>query len=100
MTAGPIFKFPDKLKRRLDSRRPRRSKNGTPEERAAKAAAQPPKQVVDLKRQAAAKRPRRSKNGTPEERAAKRAAAASAAVLDLAAAPRPRRTRRPLVPRF
>ena len=35
-----LLKFPDKLSRRLLARRPRRSKNGTPEERAAKRAAQ------------------------------------------------------------
>jgi hypothetical protein len=34
-----IFKFPYDACRRVHSRRPRRSKNGTPEERAAKAAA-------------------------------------------------------------
>jgi hypothetical protein len=34
-----IFKFPYDASRRVHSRKPRRSKNGTPEERAAKAAA-------------------------------------------------------------
>jgi hypothetical protein len=34
-----IFKFPYDACRRVHSRKPRRSKNGTPEERAAKAAA-------------------------------------------------------------
>jgi hypothetical protein len=34
-----VVKFPAKLSRRIAARRPRRSKNGTPEERAAKAAA-------------------------------------------------------------
>jgi predicted alpha/beta-hydrolase family hydrolase len=34
-----IFKFPYDASRRVQSRKPRRSKNGTPEERAAKAAA-------------------------------------------------------------
>jgi predicted alpha/beta-hydrolase family hydrolase len=34
-----IFKFPYDASRRMHSRKPRRSKNGTPEERAAKAAA-------------------------------------------------------------
>ena len=60
-----IVKFPGRISRRIACRRPRRSKNGTPEERAAKAAV-----IVHrpLKRRA-------SKNGTPEERAAKRAAA-------------------------
>ena len=41
MTAQ-IFKFPYNAQRRLHSRRPRRSKNGTPEGRAAKAAANLP----------------------------------------------------------
>jgi hypothetical protein len=51
--------------RSLAASRPRRSKNGTPEERAAKAAPVVARVVI----------PRRSKNGTPEERAAKKAAA-------------------------
>jgi hypothetical protein len=51
--------------RRLAASKPRNSKNGTPEERAAKAGP-----VVDRVRI-----PRRSKNGTPEERAAKKASA-------------------------
>ena len=34
-----IMKFPGRASRRIAARRPRRSKNGTPEERAAKAAA-------------------------------------------------------------
>jgi hypothetical protein len=64
-SGAEIVKFPGRISRRIACRRPRRSKNGTPEERAAKATA-----IVDrpIKR-------RRSKNGTPEERAAKRAAA-------------------------
>ena len=62
---GKIVQFPGRISRRITCRRPRRSKNGTPEERAAKSAV-----VVDrpIKR-------RQSKNGTPKERAAKRAAA-------------------------
>jgi hypothetical protein len=51
--------------------KPRNSKNGTPEERAAKAGP-----VVDRVRI-----PRRSKNGTPEERAAKKP---SAAIVEIA----------------
>ena len=47
-----IFKFPHDACRRVQSRKPRRSKNGTPEERAAKAAAEvansPPAEVVPL----------------------------------------------------
>jgi hypothetical protein len=89
MTSAQIYKFPDRAKRRMLSRRPRRSKNGTPEERAAKVATQPPKEV-DAKRSASAKRPRRSKNGTPEERAAKRTAitAGGATIVYLATVPR------------
>jgi hypothetical protein len=57
-----IVKFPYSASRRVAARRPRRSKNGTPEERAAKLAPEAgPATVI----------PRRSKNGTPEERAAK-----------------------------
>jgi hypothetical protein len=45
-----IFKFPYDACRRVHSRKPRRSKNGTPDERAAKAAAEiaasPPAEVV------------------------------------------------------
>jgi hypothetical protein len=37
-----IFKFPYDACRRVHSKKPRRSKNGTPEERAAKAAAAKP----------------------------------------------------------
>jgi hypothetical protein len=37
--SAEIFKFPYDVSRRVHSRKPRRSKNGTPEERAAKAAA-------------------------------------------------------------
>jgi hypothetical protein len=49
MTAE-IFKFPYDACRRVHSQKPRRSKNGTPEERAAKAAAEqgPPADVVAL----------------------------------------------------
>jgi hypothetical protein len=57
-----IVKFPYSASRRVVARRPRRSKNGTPEERAAKRAVEAgPATVI----------PRRSKNGSPEERAAK-----------------------------
>jgi hypothetical protein len=57
-----IVKFPYSASRRVVSRRPRRSKNGTPEERAAKLVSEgAPVPVI----------PRRSKNGTPEDRAAK-----------------------------
>jgi hypothetical protein len=66
-----IFKFP--YSRREAARRPRRSKNGTPEEREAKAGAAAFRAVPF--------KPRRSKNGTPEERAAK---LQRAAVIDLA----------------
>lgn len=50
-----IVKFPYAVSRRVLSRRPRRSKNGTPEERAAKAgeAKAPPKRsatVTELRR--------------------------------------------------
>jgi hypothetical protein len=45
-----IFKFPYDTSRRVHSRKPRRSKNGTPEERAAKEAAikRPAGAVIDL----------------------------------------------------
>jgi hypothetical protein len=66
-----IFKFP--YSRREAARRPRRSKNGTPEERDAKAGAAAFR-IVPFKA-------RRSKNGTPGERAATKTAAA---VIDLA----------------
>jgi hypothetical protein len=62
-----IVKFPDRAFRGCEaSRRPRRSKNGTPEERAG-----------STPTQTRPRKPRRSKNGTPEERAAKRAAASA-----------------------
>jgi hypothetical protein len=46
-----VVKFPYDASRRVHSRKPRRSKNGTPEERAAKAAAmqRPGAAVVDLR---------------------------------------------------
>ena len=60
-----IVKFPYSASRRVAARRPRRSKNGTPEERAVKRVVEAaPAPVI----------PRRSKNGTPAERAAKAAA--------------------------
>jgi hypothetical protein len=63
-----LLKFPDRAFRlREASRRPRRSKNGTPEERAQAAA---PVAETRVRKQ------RRSKNGTPEERAAKKLPAA------------------------
>jgi len=45
-----IFKFPYDASRRVHSQKPRRSKNGTPKERAAKAAAtqQPAASVIAL----------------------------------------------------
>jgi hypothetical protein len=51
--------------KRLASSKPRRSKNGTPEERAAKAVAAVVERVIVR---------RRSKNGTPDERGPKRRA--------------------------
>jgi hypothetical protein len=66
-----IVKFP--YSRREAARRPRRSKNGTPEERDAKAGVAAFRSVPF--------KPRRSKNGTPEERAAKQP---PAAIFDLA----------------
>lgn len=76
-----LVKFPAIKSRRITSRRPRRSKNGTPEQRAAKAAEEQsalraPAECVD--------KPRRSKNGTPEERAAKKKPPAD--VIDIAPA--------------
>jgi hypothetical protein len=78
-----IVKFPtaktvaSRVERRAERRaaasKPRNSKNGTPEERAA-ARANGPFRKVPFK-------PRRSKNGAPEERAAKKAA--GAAVVEL-----------------
>jgi hypothetical protein len=59
-----IVKFPAARTRRITSRRPRRSKNGTPEERAARLEA-------TLVRHEQARKPRGSKNGSPEERSAK-----------------------------
>jgi hypothetical protein len=48
-----VIKFPYDASRRIHSRKPRRSKNGTPEERAARAAAEGatrmPAEVVDLR---------------------------------------------------
>jgi hypothetical protein len=48
-----VIKFPYDASRRIHSRKPRRSKNGTPEERAAKAAAgaatRMPAAIVDLR---------------------------------------------------
>lgn len=48
--ADNIVKFPYSASRRVQSQKPRRSKNGTPEERAAKAAAtqSPPASIVPL----------------------------------------------------
>jgi hypothetical protein len=50
-----VLKFPYNTSRRVHSRKPRRSKNGTPEERSTKeanaaAAAQPPANVTQLSR--------------------------------------------------
>ena len=71
-----VVKFPYKVSRRLAARRPRRSKNGTPEERAAKRATEAEPRIII---------PRRSKNGSPEERAANKPTAA-ASVIDVTAA--------------
>ena len=77
-----IVEFPDlAFRRREASRQPRRSKNGTPEERTAQAG---PPRADRVRKQ------RRSKNGTPEERAAK-LQATSAKIIPLeprVAAPR------------
>jgi hypothetical protein len=67
-----VVRFP--YSRRDAARRPRRSKNGTPEERLAKAGPAAFRSVPF--------KPRRSKNGTPEERAAKLPPAA--VIMDLA----------------
>jgi hypothetical protein len=69
-----IIRFPNRVAKRLAARRPRSSKNGTPEERLAKAGPAAFRSVPF--------KPRRSKNGTPEERAAK--LPPQAAVIDLA----------------
>jgi hypothetical protein len=49
-----ILKFPARAARRIAARRPRRSKNGTPEERAAKAGqrASTPATVIEFPRRA------------------------------------------------
>ena len=79
-----IVNFPDRAwRRRMSARLPRRSKNGTPEERAAKATAAPASGEP--------RKQRRSKNGTPEQRAVKKPLAA---ILDLAAASLERRIAR------
>jgi hypothetical protein len=70
---GMIVRFPYSASRRIAARRRRRSKNGTPEERAAKAAAVPTAERV--------RKQRCSKNGSPEERAAKKPLAP---IIDLA----------------
>jgi hypothetical protein len=62
-----LVKFPYSASRRIFARRPRRSKNGTPEERAAA-------QAAETATTEPAHKQRRSKNGTPEQRAAKVAA--------------------------
>jgi hypothetical protein len=49
-TSAAIVKFPYDACRRIHSRKPRRSKNGTPEERAAKAAQQEPIEAVPCAR--------------------------------------------------
>jgi len=69
-----LVKFPYSASRRMFARRQRRSKNGTPEERAAAQAARSPA-IEPLRKQ------RRSKNGTAEEREAK--AARAATVIEL-----------------
>jgi hypothetical protein len=65
-----IFKFPYDASRRVHSQKPRQSKNGTPEERAAKAAASlpPPADVVpmaDLREQARSAVDGRKLRGSP-----------------------------------
>ena len=67
-----IVEFPRSRMRRILSRQPRRSKNGTPEERAAKsdAASAPPADRVIIRR--------RSKNGTFQERQANRTVSTTA----------------------
>jgi hypothetical protein len=57
--ADNVVKFPYSASRRVHSQKPRRSKNGTPEERAAKAAAtqSPPASIVPLS----------SRNQSPQE---------------------------------
>ena len=62
-----LVKFPYSASRRIFARRARRSKNGTPEERAAA-------QAAETATTEPARKQRRSKNGTPEQRAAKVAA--------------------------
>jgi hypothetical protein len=63
-----IVEFPYRASRRAFARRPRRSKNGTPDERAAAAAQAATTAATDPVR-----KQRRSKNGTPEERAVRKA---------------------------
>lgn len=65
-----VVKFPYRASRRVHSKKPRQSKNGTPEERAAKAAAleKPPADVVSMSRaraQAHSEVDRRSLRGSP-----------------------------------
>jgi hypothetical protein len=65
-----IFKFPYDACRRVHSKKPRRSKNGTPEERAAKTAAleTPPADVVPMSRiraEAQSEVDRRKLRGSP-----------------------------------
>jgi hypothetical protein len=69
-------KFPFNASRRAIACRQRRSKNGTPEERAAARAATEP-----------VRKQRRSKNGTPAGRAAKAAKTASVIELPRGAVP-------------
>lgn len=81
-----MYYFPGRAQRRREAaRRPRRSKNGTPEQRAAKA-------CPGIERE---RKQRRSKNGTPEERAAKQQSAQIVHIgprRDLRASPRPMMT--------
>jgi hypothetical protein len=60
-----IINLPYSVTRRIHARKPRRSKNGTPEERAARTPAAAPTELSVR---------RRSKNGTPEERATRKTA--------------------------
>jgi hypothetical protein len=76
-----IVEFPFSASRRAFARRQRRSKNGTPEERAAAQAAKSAA-TEPVRKQ------RRSKNGTPEARAAQKALLAMPIDLTVARAKR------------
>jgi hypothetical protein len=68
--SATIFKFPYSASRRLHSQKPRRSKNGTPEERAAKTAALLPRPadvvpMADVREQARSEVDGRKLRGSP-----------------------------------